>query len=293
MSRQNPYIGVDAHLNSWLQRQGTMDDPSMWPTFHAVFISFLTNALDAQLPEQYVAFEERSLQQRFLDAEGGVKISRRVPDIAIFQNQLAPQSAQPGAAAVAVTTPTWEGVIDEDIEPEVWMRALVIRRLDGGPTKLGTVVTRIEVLSPANKPGSAHYPTYQANRIETFKAHTPLIEIDLLHEQEPVISRAPRYPEHPNGRPFYIAVSDPRPSIAAGKARVYGFSVGQKLPKIAIPLADDETLPFDFDEPYQQTVQARRWQRYVDYAQEPLNFGLYRADDQAAIRSVIAQFSSA
>ncbi len=285
MSQQNPYVGVDAHLNSWLQTPGI----GMWQSFHAVFITFLTNSLTAELPDNYVAFEERSLQQRTLDAEGGVKISQRRPDVSIFQDTSTTPSARPVTQTATLTTPTIELPLAPMLETELQMRAIVIRRVDDDSSSIGTIVTRIEVLSPANKPGGSQHAAYQVKRYEAIETGVPLIEIDLLHEQHTPISEMPQYPDDAKSHPYTLALTDPRPRIDQGIIRIYGFSVGRKLPKFAVPLANDETLPFDFEAPYQQTVRARRWRRFVDYSKEPERFETYRADDQATIHAVMQQ----
>jgi hypothetical protein len=59
----------------------------------------------------------------------------------------------------------------------------------------GDVVTRLELLSPANKPGYAAYHAYRQKRIETLLTGVPLVEIDYLHETSPIQDRVPVYPD--------------------------------------------------------------------------------------------------
>lgn len=61
-ARQNLFKGVNPYLQSLLQTPGTREQPSEWRTFHGQFIVNLTNTLNSELPSNYVAKNERSLQ---------------------------------------------------------------------------------------------------------------------------------------------------------------------------------------------------------------------------------------
>jgi hypothetical protein len=54
---QNPYRGVNAHFQSYLQHS-----EESWRSFHTPFITHLTQGLNALLPEAYYAVTEYSLQ---------------------------------------------------------------------------------------------------------------------------------------------------------------------------------------------------------------------------------------
>jgi len=72
----------------------------------------------------------------------------------------------------------------------------------------GTPVTRIEVLSPANKPGGSHYLRYREKRRETLKSGLNLVEIDYLHQRRPVLPALPSYVDgEAETYPFLVFVS--------------------------------------------------------------------------------------
>jgi hypothetical protein len=116
----------------------------------------------------------------------------------------------------------------------------------------------------------------------------PLIEIDYLHESPSVVSRLPHYPTHPRSYPYSILVTDPRPVWNQGSLRAYGFGVGEILRMFPLPLAGDEMLFFDLNPVYARTFLGGRWGTFFDYTDEPERMHTYRADDQAAIRAVMA-----
>lgn len=175
---------------------------------------------------------------------------------------------------------------DNHPTPEERHNAVAIRKV-GIQAALGNVVTRIELLSPANKPGGAHYRAYYEKRIEALQSGVPLVELDYLHESPPTIPHMPIYPLDDDAYPYYLAIHDPRPEWRKGIVRVFGFRVGDAIPTLAIPLDGQDTIAFDFDYAYQYTFQRRRWGHLVDYQHVPVRFETYRADDQKVIQQVM------
>src|SRR5690606_31840147 len=101
--------------------------------------------------------------------------------------------------------------------------------------KGGKPITRIELLSPANKPQGSHYGTYLVKRDETLRAGLRLIEMDYLHETRPILPGIPSYADgEQDAFPYHIIVSDPRPTFHEGKVNVYSFGVMDALPVIDI-----------------------------------------------------------
>ncbi len=268
------YPGVNAHLNSLLQTPGTPDQPAIWPTFHAEHIVTIAHQLNRDLPPNYVARPEQSIQVRGSDWGGEIVLNRPRPDVTIFDR---------GSGVTGVTqpgpTPTWEATITEIIEPTRPPNAVVIRETSSDP-RLGTVVTRIELLSPANKPGGGSAENYRLKRIEAIRSGIPLIEIDYLHESPPPIRDLPVYPTDADAYPYYVAVTDPRQHTV----RAYGFRVDQPATSFPVPLAGDEQIVFDLNAAYQETFTNGRWSAILDTTRLPVRFETYRADDQQRIR---------
>ena len=279
---KNPYKGINAHLNSRLQTPGTIGSPSRWHGFHASHIGDIANALNEVLPANYVARPEESLQIFGEDFEVGSYVQTRRPDISIYSTQAAP--VQQGGVAVAEAVA--EISLSETLymAEEFQMSAIVIRDVSDDP-EYGHIVTRIELLSPSNKPGDSGYEAYNKGRNEALYSHIPLIEIDYLHETALPLN-------YRRARAYYVVISDPRPDIASGKAKLHGFGVDVPFPVVKIPLAGSETLSFDFGTVYQQTFERGRWGRMIDYTSPPLRFETYSKEDQERIEAVMKRVTA-
>lgn len=288
MNLKNPYVGVDAHLNSLLQTPGTVEQPAIWPTFHFSFVANMVNALNTQLPANYIAFGEQSLQSRGPDVAGGAMVTYTRPNATVFRQQAPQPSIETSTQAIPIAT--WEVALAESLEPDDTMTAVIVRRVLQ-QRSLGEPVLRIELLSPANKPGGSSYTAYRIKRREYINTQIPFIEIDLLHEQLSPIIGAPRYPHDALATPYYVALIEPQPNVEAGRVRGWGFRIGEPVATVPLPLADDKDINFDLDAVYQYTYEIGRWRLQVDHTQLPVRFETYGATEQAAIRTVMSQLS--
>ncbi len=275
--RENQYPGINAHLQSYLQ-----NETGGWESFHADYITFLRVGLDNELPPGYVARSEMGLQISEI-APSQRQPSRSKPDIMIFQRGV---TTTQGRTDGIVARPTATYAISETLEPQETLTGLVIYQTGEG-TPPGRAITRIEVLSPANKPGGSHHRAYIQKRTETLRAGLRLVELDFLHESRPIIHIIPSYPDHEEGaRPYSIIVSDPRPSLDQGQTALYSFEVDQILEAISIPLAGADHLAFDFGAVYDQCYASSRFfGETIDYAQFPVRFERYSTADQQRIRA--------
>jgi len=161
------------------------------------------------------------------------------------------------------------------------MNAVVIYELVDGKAP-GKPVTRIELLSPGNKPGGSHHVQYLSKRQETLESGLSLVELDYLHESNPVLMQLPNYSKgEADSYPYYILISTPND----GRMRAYGTGVMDVLPKLAIPLKQNESVLLDFNKIYQSTFSSRRFfSMLADYEQLPINFHKYHEADQEAIQ---------
>jgi hypothetical protein len=211
---QNPYQGINAHLNSELQTPGSEDTGlSTWPGFLSTHVTHIADFLNEQLPPNYVARSEQSLQ---IGVQEDVLLpettSKQEPDVAIYQRSNT--SARSSRAATSETAASFDLALDDTLDlTEDFVKAVVIRQVSESD-HIGIVVTRIELLSPTNKPGHAGYNAYRRNRNMALYSHVPLLNY-------------PVYPNDPKSRPYNILVSDPRPSVKEGRLRAYGFRVDQ------------------------------------------------------------------
>jgi hypothetical protein len=279
-SDRNLYPGINAHLNSFLQQPD-----GGWETFHSSHISDIRTAIDFQLPPNYYAVQEKSLQIGAVGFDFG-QTKRTVPDVSIYQSQPSGAAGSP-AEADYVPTATLPLVLEDEDD---YLSAVIIYEFEPGNLP-GRPITRIELLSPSNKPPNRDARQYLSRRIVTLRGGINLVEIDYLHETRPVIRDIRSYADGDEGSyPYMILVSRPFPTPEQGHTDLYGFGVDDPLPDVSIPLVGDEAVALDFGSVYNRTIaQVRVFRMLADYDTEPVNFGHYRDADQSLIRQRLAQ----
>jgi hypothetical protein len=281
---KNQYRGVNAHLNSFIQNVS-----GEWESSHSAHVAILAFNLDASLPRGYYARIEKALQIR----EESSEVSHRPrPDISVF----ARLPVGPVAVAEIATPPTTTMplVNTVDFAEEEYLNAVVVYQATEEKL-LGRVVTRIELLSPTNKPSGRGYWQYRDKRKANLHSGVPLIEIDYLHQSHSVIGNLPSYPDGEKGAfPYTVTVSDPRPSFDQGVSKTYACGVDEPLPTIEVPLAGEDRLPFNLGKVYNETFERTRfYQSVVDYAEKPLAFDTYSPADQEHILKRMAFLAEA
>lgn len=273
----NRYRGINAHLHSYFQTN------SGWVDFHSSHILDLKRTLQRLLPldSGYIVGSEQSLQiaQYDLFADQTI-ISRSRTDISIHRTQPYPTAPNdPGMTAVPTLVVPITRIATE---PED-MLAVTISRIEDDDEIL---VTRIELLSPANKPPGSHHRDYLLKRDQTLLSGVNLVELDYLHERRSPIPGIPDYTRRePGASPYYLAVS----RNTDGETAVYGFRVDESIPVIPVPLHNDDQVTVDFDSVYQATFASdnRYAGRFVNYDDPPLNFDSYDPTDQQRIQEVM------
>lgn len=281
-AEHNLYPGVNVHLNSYLQ-----NEPGGWANFHSLHVTHLAEALDQDLPSGYFARSETSLQIDVIDPGSGYEQRTRTrPDVMIYKG--GPPAAG-STALLEATAPTEVMPLPETLPEEQALTGLVIYQAGEG-SPLGRPVTRVELLSPANKPGGTHYEQYMVKRLQTLKSGLRLVEIDYLHQSPPILPVLPDYTRQEAGASAYsILVSDPRPTFEKGTVKRYAFGVITPLPIINIPLAGADVVTLSFGAVYNHTFESARFFRLVvDYAENPVNLSSYSADDQQHIQQHLA-----
>ena len=277
---KNPYQGINAHLNSLLQTSDDGSQPALWSSFHASHINHIADFLNDELPDGYIAMSEQSLQVR---ADLDMTIKRPRPDVSVSQQSKSLHSKSGELSRV----PTWQAEIVDTIDADEFYTAVAIYQVEE-QGKLGQVVSRIELLSPSNMPHQSAYSAYRMKRIENLRSGIPLIEIDYLHEFASPIVTLPHYPSDENAVPYYIALSDPRPTWDEGIVQVFGSHVNEPLKQFPIPLAGDIQILFDIDAVYQHTFERRRYSTLVNYDDMPIRFNTYSESDKGRIYELIA-----
>ncbi|MBC7812259.1 MAG: DUF4058 family protein, partial [Burkholderiales bacterium] len=175
-----------------------------------------------------------------------------------------------------------------DIEPE-YIPSIVIHQVSSDSDCLfGTPITRIELLSPANKPGGSHHDQYLTKRDETVFSGIKLVELDYLHKQRPSVKAVADYTRREkDSYPYTILVNNPLPELSKGRTDVYGFRVDDPIPAIKVPLAEKDSVVVDFNAIYQHTFAENNifGMLIVDYEKLPEGFETYDEEDQQRIKA--------
>ncbi len=268
------YPGINAHLNNTLLQPG-----GGWEMFHAEHLIRIREALDTVLPENYYAATEKSMQIGLIDASQ----SRTKPDVSVYQAASATDVSS-GREATELATPILTLPLSAD---EVDLNAVHIYQTDGGGVP-GKLITRIELLSPANMPGGSYHHDYMEKRTETLSSGVHLIELDYLNTAHPILPGIPSYKRRDEGAfPYYVVVSDLRPKIR--QTLVFGVAVDEPLPNFVVPLADEADVVLHLQAVYDVTIgSARVFSRMVNYEKPIPNPTAYTPQDQERIASIVA-----
>jgi hypothetical protein len=284
-SDKNLYPGINAHLNSFLQ-----DEPGGWQSFHAEHIVDIAKVINEHVPQGYFARAEKTLQISEI-VPGTKSPSVTVPDTTIYR---AEAGGRKSPTVAQTTPPTATLSIIDTLDEEEYLTGIVIYQAGEG-SLLGRPITRVELLSPANKPGGSHHGQYKVKRLETLQSGLRLVEIDYLHETPPITHAVKNYPEGEEGAfPYNILVSDPRPRLEKGPTYFYGFGIDDNMPVITIPLAGADDMALDLGVAYNRTFEDSPFYGLaVDYEQEPMHFERYTEADRDRIRQRMAKINIA
>ncbi len=203
----SPFPGMDP----WLE------DPAILPDLHDTLIIYLRDAINAALPEPYVASAATRI---WIDDE-----DQREPDVFLTGPDAPPKSSD---AAQLYDGPGLMVIAADPLPVEE--KSVEIRSTYGD-----RLVTSLEVLSPSNKaPGGKGREQYLEKQGLCRAAGVALVEIDLLRDgrhttavpHERLIRRAPNYCYH-------VCVSG---RAMLGHYVVAAVSLADRLPRVPIPL---------------------------------------------------------
>ncbi|PIU92647.1 MAG: hypothetical protein COZ06_00815 [Armatimonadetes bacterium CG_4_10_14_3_um_filter_66_18] len=242
------FPGMDPYLES----------PRYWRDFHHAFLTYLRDALQPALrPRYHAAMDERLYVET---------TNRSVyPDVTVSIRPI-PLLREPSpaySAALAFSLPVvledLSAVEDDPVrEPTVEIRT----------TGDDTLVTVIELLSPANKAASGEGRiAYRRKQFEIRNSSAHLVEIDLLRSGEHTVAASERLLERV--APFdYLASVVRQPANL--RYELYPISLAEPLPDLLIPLLPDDPdvrLPLQacLDRAYDNGAYADR----IDYAKPP------------------------
>jgi hypothetical protein len=214
----SPFPGMNPYL----------EHPAFWHDFHGVFVTRMRIELAGELRDRYQVRMDENIYVHELGAEERRLLGR--PDVQLTETQ-------PGSGAVASKTALVapaEGILPDSVD------ILRERFIEIRDRRYQSLVTVIELLSPANKCPGPDREQYLSKRRQYLASAVNLIEIDLLR----VGARMPV-----TGLPAcdYCVVVSPGPWRP--KAGLWPIQLADFLPEIPVPLAGD-------DEPAHLNLQA-------------------------------------
>ena len=242
----NPFPGMNLYL----------EQPEFWSDFHNQLIASLARVLIPTLLPKYRVVIDKWVY-RIADSTA-IAIDR--PDVAIQQSRTTPTPSQPAGTsqtAVTLSQPTIHPTkVLLPLPEEVHQAYLEVR-----DAATQTVVTTVEVLSPANKRGEGRQK-YEAKRQQVLGSLTNLVEIDLLRAGDPLPTA--------NGTPqsyYRILVSRARTRPVAD---LYAFNLSDRIPSFPLPLQPNETEPIvDLQSLLNDLYEQLAYDYFIDYGNEP------------------------
>lgn len=209
----SPFPGMDPYL----------EQPDVWPDFHARFIANLANEIGRHVRPRYFVRIEEQIYLHELAEEQRRYFGRA--DLAIQSDHFSIPNSSSTSALLAEPLPTtaWmaETVIDE-------IRTTYLEIVD---RRDRSVITAIELLSPSNKAEGSDRTQYLRKVRKILATSAGFVEIDLLRG-------GPRMPWEKIPPRDYCVISSMasrRPEVAC-----WSFSLRDPLPRIAVPLREGE-----------------------------------------------------
>lgn len=241
----SPFPGMDPRLEA----------EGVFPNLHENLIVRLQEAINAVLPERYVATVKNRV---WIDAE-----QRREPDVNVFGPD---RPGGPGGGA-AVATLARSGLLAVTPEPSPEPREEPYLEIVAGDGE--RLVTAAEVLSRSNKtPGDGGRAADQQEQIEFRLGGVNLVEIDLLRGgRHTTAASAARLRAAAGAYDYHVCVT-----AAGDPDRVYvaPIRLADRLPAVPVPLdPDDEPVTVDLQPPLDRSYDAGRYRRLARYGRPP------------------------
>ncbi len=238
-----------------------LEHPQIWPGVHSRLVVYFADQLQPLLRPRYVA----AVEERVF-VEG--------PDRQIIPDVWLRRTGQPERGPSVAVADADEPVLVQVPELEIHESYIEILDRHSGQS----VVTVIEVVSPANKFPGPGRDSYLAKQREVRSSTAHLVEIDLLRTGRHVLA-VPEWVARGRG-PYEYLVCANRAGGLRDLFDLYPRRLRERLPRIRIPLAgDDPDVPLDIQAAMAQVYDAGAYSDRINY-QSPCRPPL-EAGDQA------------
>jgi len=225
-----------------------LENPHYWPGVHEACIIYMRNQLLPQLrPRYWPAIGSRVF------IEGPRRDT--IPDVTVLQRSRQP--ARGSSTVLEADAPERVRVSDVELRESF---LTIIDRESGQQ-----IVTVIELVSPTNKYAGPGRELYQRKQRETLGSSAHLVEIDLLRAGPHVLA-VPEQGARLRG-PYTYLVSVNRAEEQRQVFEIYRRTLRDRLPRIRIPLADDDPdVVLDLQAVLVQVCETGGYEEQLNYA---------------------------
>lgn len=238
-----------------------------WPDFHNRLAVAISNRLAETIDEKYVIRIEPTVVEVDENSDG---IRLMYPDVALFGNVEEPRSLE-RETSIATIAPR---VTIPLLEPlRVRIPSVAVRSAEDG-----SLITSIEVLSPANKAGEAR-DQFRRKWLSLHAAGVHLLEIDLIRRGRRVFP----LPDS-QAAPYLITLT----RASSKRTEAWPFTLREPIPSFPVPLMEpDPDAPIDLQGIFDVIYTQGRYGRAIDYSATPPPPPL-SPEDEAWAREIIA-----
>ena len=256
----SPFPGMDP----WLESH------DIWPDFHDHFASRIAAALNRQLPPPYYAVLASRPE---IGIAGDPHTRRIIPDVAVKSPNV-PKGAVAGGAGTAVLSAARTDIspsIELEFRDEIGKHHTVEIR---DASRSHSLVTLIEICSPANKARGGDRRSYLDKQQEILDSDASLVEIDLLRKGDRVLGddqvRVVIDAMDPK-RDCFVAVSRGWARGGRKYQQLFAWTIREPLPCIPVPLKEGAPEPpLDLQHVFQMAWDDGPYGRgAIDYEQPP------------------------
>lgn len=239
-----------------------LEAPDLWPGFHEAFLFCLREALQPILPAKFYA----ELRTREEVGIAGFPSERAIfPDVAVKEtgsHQATPSMSSGRESGSAVP----EHLLIAESEP-LTVGFLEVREVG----RHGRLVTLIELLSPSNKRSGADRESFERKQQEIFASDVNWVEIDLLRAGRRLGGHW-QVDEHccARGWDYVVVVSRALRRRPRLDLELYGFTVRDPFPAVAIPLSPGESdVTVELAAVFKRAYETGPYAKIIDYGSPP------------------------
>ncbi len=247
----SPFPGMDPYI----------EQPTLWPDFHADLAAEIRAALNRAIQPRYVALLSPYTTYELVEI-GEVRAIR--PDVGVHST--APERAVGPASAAAITPAPVLSLLLDEVPVDLY--SVEVRAVDDR-----VLVAAIEILSPVNKRrGHRAFEDYRRKRQDLVHSNAHFMELALLREGE----RSPLARPVP-AAPYYVSLSRAarRPTV-----EVWPIQLADVLPVVPVPLSSpDPDVALDLGALVASVYERAGYGSLIDYSLPPPPPSLSAAED--------------